>query len=79
MIAQLIINSLISGAIYALLALGFNLIYNSTKFFNLSHGAIGIAGGYITYGLTQLWGWNFYLGIIIGIIAAGVLGYLFNY
>jgi len=32
---QLILNSLIAGAIYALIALGFNLIYGATRFFNM--------------------------------------------
>jgi len=40
---QLIINSIIAGAIYTLIALGFNLIYGATKFFNLAHGVIAIA------------------------------------
>lgn len=79
MIPQLIVNSLISGAIYALLALGFNLIYNSTKFFNMSHGAVGMAGGYVVYGLTQLLGWNFYLSLLIALVAAGLIGYLLNW
>lgn len=79
MFSQIIINSLISGAIYALLALGFNLIYNSTKFFNLSHGTVGVAGGYVVYGLAQLWGWNFYLSLLIGLLSAGALGWFLNY
>ena len=33
---QLILNSVIAGAIYGIVALGFNLIYGATKFFNLS-------------------------------------------
>jgi branched-chain amino acid transport system permease protein len=52
-IPQLIANSLIAGSIYSLVALGFNLIYGTTKFFNLTHGVIAAIGGYVVYFLTK--------------------------
>lgn len=52
-IPQLVANSLIAGAIYALVALGFNLIYGTTKFFNLTHGVVAAIGGYTVYFLTK--------------------------
>jgi len=74
-VPQIIINSLIAGSIYALVALGFSLIYNATKFFNLAHGTVGVAGGYAVFYLTRNFGLNMYAAIIIGVLAAGVLGY----
>jgi branched-chain amino acid transport system permease protein len=52
-VPQLIANSLIAGAIYALVALGFNLIYGTTKFFNLTHGVVAAVGGYTVYFLIK--------------------------
>lgn len=52
-IPQLVANSLIAGAIYALVALGFNLVYGTTKFFNLTHGVVAAIGGYTVYYLTK--------------------------
>lgn len=52
-VPQLIANSLIAGSIYALVALGFNFIYGTTKFFNLTHGVIAAIGGYVVYFLTK--------------------------
>ena len=52
-VPQLIVNSLIAGSIYALVALGFNFIYGTTKFFNLTHGVIAAIGGYVVYFLTK--------------------------
>jgi branched-subunit amino acid ABC-type transport system permease component len=74
-IPQLIINSLIAGAIYALVALGFNLAYGATRFFNLAHGVMTAIGGYLFFYLTKSLGWNIYLAVISGVFLAGVLGY----
>lgn len=52
-VPQLIANSIIAGGIYALVALGFNLIYGATKFFNLTHGVVAAIGGYVVYYLTK--------------------------
>lgn len=55
-IPQLILNSIIAGAIYTLVALGFNLIYGATKVFNLAHGVMAAVGGYTVFYL--LWAWS---------------------
>ncbi len=74
-IPQLVLNSIIAGAIYALVALGFNLIYGATKFFNLAHGVIAAIGGYTVFYFTKTLGWNIYPAAIIGILLAGLVGY----
>lgn len=75
-IQQLIINSLITGSIYALIALSFNLIYRTAKFFNLAHGVMATIGGYTTFFLSIKLGWSVSAGIFLGIIFAGFCGYL---
>jgi len=72
---QLIFNSIIAGAIYALVALGFNLIYGTTKFFNLAHGVLSAVGGYAVFFFAKSLGWNLYLSVIIGMLLAGLVGY----
>jgi len=44
MLPQLLVNGLIAGSIYALVALGFGLIYPTTRFFHFAHGAVYTAG-----------------------------------
>ena len=78
LVPQLIMNSLIAGAIYSLMALGFNLIYGTTKFFNLAHGAMAVVGGYGVYYFSKMLGWNLTSAIILGIALAGVLGWLLD-
>jgi len=72
---QLILNSIIAGAIYTLIALGFNLIYGATKFFNLAHGVMAAIGGYAVFYFAKTLGWNLYFSVAIGIILAGLIGY----
>ena len=76
-VPQLIANSIVAGAIYALLALGFNLIYGTTKFFNLAHGAVAAVGAYAVFSITKIYAVPIPLAAAcaIGIIAAGAAGY----
>ncbi len=75
---QLILNSIIAGAVYTLMALGFNLIYGATKFFNLAHGVLAAVGGYIVFFLFKSNGWNLYLSALIAILITGFVGYLID-
>lgn len=76
--AQLTINSIIAGSIYALIALGFNLIFGVSKFFDLSYGSMAVIGGYAVFFFGKLLGWNIFLSILIGVIVAGLGGFLIN-
>ncbi|MBI4546429.1 MAG: hypothetical protein HY707_00505 [Ignavibacteriae bacterium] len=40
MLQQLLLNGIIAGSIYSLVALGFALIYQTTRFFHFAHGAV---------------------------------------
>ncbi len=51
LLLQLIVNGLVAGAIYALMALGFAVIYNATRIFHIAHGAVYAIGGYVFYAL----------------------------
>ena len=75
---QLILNSIIAGAIYTLVTLGFNLIYSTTRFFNLAHGTMAVVGGYVLFAITRLWGLPLWLGIVAAVLGAGLLGVLID-
>ncbi len=76
MFFQLVINSIIVGTIYALIALGFNLVYSTTKFFNLAHGVFAAIGAYVVFFLYKTSGVNLYLSLLIGVIVTGAIGML---
>ena len=46
MIQQLILNGIIAGSIYALIALDFTIIYRTARFFHFAHGVVYTAGAY---------------------------------
>ncbi len=74
LIAQLTINGLIAGSIYALVASGFSLIYGTNKFMHFAHGAFVAVSAYLFYALFVNFGLNFYLAILITLILSGLLG-----
>ncbi len=73
---QLILNSIIAGAIYTMIALGFNLIYGTVKFFDLGYGALTAVGGYSVFYFYKTLGINIYASIILGAIIAGIIGFI---
>lgn len=77
-VPQLIVNSIIAGSIYSLVVLGFNLIYGTTRFFNLAHGVLAAVGGYTTFYFSQKLGWHILTSIIIGVVVSGLIGYLLD-
>lgn len=78
-ISQLIVNGLIAGAIYALVAAGFNLIYSTNKFIHFAHGSAVAFGGYLLYFMFSELGIPFGFSIVLAIILSGVLGLCMNY
>jgi len=75
---QLLINGLIAGAIYALVASGFSLIYSICKFIHFAHGAVIAVAAYILYALFSLLGMNFWLAVILTIILISIFGSIMN-
>ena len=65
MIQQLIINGIIAGSIYALIALGFVIIYRTVRFFNFTHGTIYSAGAYLAYTFVRSFGIPFPLSFFL--------------
>ena len=77
-VPQLIANSIITSATYALVALGFTLIYGTTKFFNMAHGAVAAVGAYTVLAISSIRpvGPIGLIGaVVIGVLAAAFLGY----
>jgi branched-chain amino acid transport system permease protein len=64
-----IINGLLTGSAYALIAVGFVMIYKGSRIFNLAHGEIGGFGLYIAWDL-QNRGVPVLLAFVLGIIVA---------
>ncbi len=75
---QLVLNSLAVGGLYALVAIGFNLTYSTTKFFNLAHGAYAAVGGYVLLFVLRSVGWPVMPAAGVAMVVAGGVGYGLN-
>lgn len=53
MLQQFFLNGVIAGSNYALVALGFTVIYSTVKFFNFAHGSTYVVGAYAGYTFTH--------------------------
>ena len=71
-----LINGLVFGAIYALVALGLTLIYGVLHIINFAHGALLMLAMYAVYFLFNLFGIVPYLALLLVIPSFFVLGYL---
>jgi branched-chain amino acid transport system permease protein len=78
MLQQLLVNGLIAGGIYALVALGFSVIYRTVKFFHFAHGVIYTAGAYTAYTLVIQLQMNFVIAFFLAMLVAAVLGLLID-
>jgi branched-chain amino acid transport system permease protein len=65
---QLVISGFVVGSIYALSALGFVLIYKSSRVLNIAHGQIIAAGAFITYALTVWAGVPIVLAFVMSMV-----------
>lgn len=73
---QLLINGIIAGSIYALVASGFSLIYSTNRFVHFAHGPVAAAGAYFVYTFFEMWGMPFYISAILAIVSTMLLGVL---
>ncbi len=65
---QLVVSGIVTGSIYALSALGFVLIYKSSRVLNIAHGQIIAAGAFITYAFTVWVGVPIYISFFLSLI-----------
>ena len=69
-IAQQIVNGLILGSMYAMVAIGFSMIYGIIRLINFAHGDVVMIGAFLTLGLMQAVGAPFPL-VALAVLAAG--------
>ena len=74
MIGQVLLSGVLSGALYALVALGLALIFGVMRVINIAHGPLMMLGAYGTYFLWQATGMNPYFTLPITMAALFVVG-----
>ena len=74
MVGQVIISGVLSGALYALVALGLALIFGVMRVINIAHGPLLMLGAYVTFFLYSKLGMNPFLTVPIAMAALFLVG-----
>ncbi|MBN1155650.1 branched-chain amino acid ABC transporter permease [candidate division KSB1 bacterium] len=78
MLLQLLANGIISGCSYAIVALGFAFIYNTTRTFHFAHGGVYTLSVYLFYTLYNLWALPLIVAIVITVAVTAFVGILID-
>jgi branched-chain amino acid transport system permease protein len=70
------VTGLSLGTQYALLSIGFTLIFGIMGVVNFAHGGFYVLGGYIAYTFTHSLGLPFFAAILLAVVATAILGYV---
>ena len=73
---QQLVNGLSLGSIYALIALGYTMVYGIIKLINFAHGDIYMLGAFTAFYATTVFHLTFFLALIVAMVLCGVLGVL---
>lgn len=68
MILQFVINGLITGILYSLLAIGFALIYNTTKIFHIATVALYVVAAYAFYSFFSIAGFSLWAAFLLALL-----------
>ena len=77
--SQQVINGLMLGSVYALLALGYTMVYGIIKLINFAHGDIYMLGAYFGYFFIKVLHLNFFIALILAMAVSAVIGVLIEY
>lgn len=75
-ILQQLLNGVILGSVYALLALGYTMVYGIIKLINFAHGDVYMLGAYFGYFFIKIWHLNFFVALILSMIVSAGVGML---
>ena len=71
---SILLSGISLGGQYALIAIGYTMVYGIAKMLNFAHGDVIMIGAYIAFCATQYWGMSPLLGVLIAMIVCTVLG-----
>ena len=69
-----LINGISLGSIYAIIALGYTMVYGIAKMLNFAHGDVIMVGAYVCFFMTSRYHLPPFLGILVSVLVCTVLG-----
>jgi branched-chain amino acid transport system permease protein len=73
---QLLVAGISLGSVYALICLGFVVIYRATGVINFAQGGLVVVGAYLTHQLVMRWSFPFVIGVPLAMIGVASFGLL---
>jgi branched-chain amino acid transport system permease protein len=73
-VVETFVSGIAVGCKYALVALGFVIIFKATGVINFAQASFVLVGAYLTYNVSQTWGADFYVALLAAMAAGFVLG-----
>lgn len=75
---QLLINGVALGGIYALIAIGYSMVYSILELVNFAHGSVYMTGAFGYYILVEKLGLPWYLSLFCVLILSGLFGVFYE-
>ena len=69
-----LLNGISLGSVYAIIALGYSMVYGIAKMLNFAHGDVIMIGAFISFSATQYWNMPPALSVVLAVIVCTVLG-----
>ena len=69
-----LINGISLGSVYAIIALGYTMVYGIAKMLNFAHGDIIMVGGFAAFTVISTMGGNPIVGVLTAVVVCTVLG-----
>ncbi len=73
---QQIVNGLVIGSTYALTAVGLTMIFGMMEVVNFTHGEFYMLGGFFLFQLISLFQLNYYLSVVVAVLAVMAVGFI---
>ena len=73
-ILQYLINGISIGSVYAIIALGYTMVYGIAKMLNFAHGDVIMVGAYISFCVTNYLGLPSFVSVLAAVVVCTVLG-----
>ena len=71
---EILLNGLSAGSTYAMIALGYTMVYGIAKMLNFAHGDVIMVGGYTLFVTSTMLGMNPVLALICAVVFCAVIG-----
>ena len=74
-----VINGISLGSVYAIIALGYTMVYGIAKMLNFAHGDVIMVGAYVIYSSVALAHCSPILGVLISVVSCALLGIIIEF